>query len=61
MDAFRIVFAIILPPLAVFLETGRFGRDFWINLALTVLAWLPGVAHALWIVLRARRAAPAGA
>lgn len=45
-----IVGAVLLPPLGVFLERG-IGRDFWIAVALTCLAWLPGVAFALWTVL----------
>jgi uncharacterized membrane protein YqaE (UPF0057 family) len=42
--------AIVLPPLGVFLDRG-IGRDFWIAAGLTCLAWLPGVAFALWTVL----------
>ena len=45
-----IVGAVLLPPLGVFLDRG-IGRDFWIAVALTCLAWLPGVAFALWTVL----------
>jgi len=42
--------AVLLPPLGVFLDRGT-GRDFWIAAGLTCLAWLPGVAFALWTVL----------
>jgi uncharacterized membrane protein YqaE (UPF0057 family) len=45
-----IVGAVLLPPLGVFLDRGM-GRDFWITAGLTCLAWLPGVAYALWTVL----------
>jgi uncharacterized membrane protein YqaE (UPF0057 family) len=45
-----ILLAIFLPPLAAFLVVG-FGMHFWINLVLTLLGWLPGVAHALWLVI----------
>lgn len=45
-----IIVAILLPLLAVFLMSGL-GRDFWINLILTVLFWVPGVIHALCLVL----------
>jgi len=45
-----IIVAIFLPPLAVFLMSGL-GRDFWINLILTVLFWVPGVIHAIYLVL----------
>ncbi len=44
-----ILAAIFLPPLAVFMMVGL-GRDFWINLILTLLFWLPGVIHALYLV-----------
>jgi uncharacterized membrane protein YqaE (UPF0057 family) len=43
-----ILLALLLPPLAVFLIAGL-GRDFWINLILTLLGWLPGTVHALYL------------
>ena len=45
-----IIVAIFVPPLAVFLMVGL-GRDFWINLILTLLFWVPGVIHAIYLVL----------
>ena len=45
-----VILAIFLPPLAVFLIKGL-GRDFWINLILTLLFWLPGTAHAIYLIL----------
>jgi len=45
-----IILAILLPPLAVFLMSGL-GKDFWINLILTVLFWVPGVVHAIYLIL----------
>ncbi|MDT8760078.1 YqaE/Pmp3 family membrane protein [Sphingomonas psychrotolerans] len=60
MSAGRIVAAILLPPLGVYLARGP-GRDFLISCGLTVLAFLPGVAFALWTVLRDERRAPAAA
>jgi uncharacterized membrane protein YqaE (UPF0057 family) len=101
----KIILAIILPPVAVFLEVGearvlcffdvsgaglahrrekrlpfispspRFlflsllhppphptpptlskglGTQFWLNLLLTLLFWLPGVVHAIWLILADR-------
>jgi uncharacterized membrane protein YqaE (UPF0057 family) len=41
----RIVAAIFLPPLGVFLTVGL-GTDFWINLVLTCFFWFPGMIHA---------------
>jgi uncharacterized membrane protein YqaE (UPF0057 family) len=28
-----------------------FGKDFWINLILTVFFWVPGVVHAIFLVV----------
>ena len=44
-----IILAILLPPVAVFLVVGL-GTQFWINLILTLLLWLPGMIHALWVI-----------
>ena len=51
MDILRIIAAIILPPLGVFLEVGL-TKHFWINIVLTLLGYLPGIVHALYIILR---------
>lgn len=51
MDPIRLICAIFLPPLGVFLQVGL-GRDFWINLVLTFLGYLPGIIHAVWVILR---------
>jgi uncharacterized membrane protein YqaE (UPF0057 family) len=45
-----IVAAVLLPPLGVYLERGL-GSHFWIAAALTLLAYLPGVAFALYSIL----------
>ncbi|KAL6305415.1 hypothetical protein BKA93DRAFT_825105 [Sparassis latifolia] len=44
-------FAIILPPVGVFLERGC-GADFFINILLTILGYIPGIIHALYIILK---------
>lgn len=51
MSILTIIFAVILPPVGVALKVGV-GRDFVINFILTLLFWVPGVIHALWIVLK---------
>ena len=51
MDLLRIVAAILLPPLGVFLQVG-FGGHFWHNILLTLLGYLPGIIHAVWIIAR---------
>ena len=50
-DLIRIVIAILLPPLGVFLQVG-FGKDFWINILLTLLGYVPGLVHAIWIIAK---------
>jgi uncharacterized membrane protein YqaE (UPF0057 family) len=50
-DPIRIVFAVIFPPLGVFLQVG-FGKHFWINIILTILGYLPGIVHAVWVIAR---------
>lgn len=50
MDILRIILAILLPPLGVFLQVGL-TLHFWINLILTLLGWLPGVIHAIWVIV----------
>lgn len=50
-DAIRIVIAILLPPLGVFLQVGL-GQDFWLNILLTLLGYIPGLVHAVWIIAK---------
>jgi uncharacterized membrane protein YqaE (UPF0057 family) len=50
-DVLRIILAILLPPLGVFLQVG-FGLHFWLNILLTLLGYIPGIVHAIWIILR---------
>src|SRR5690606_29162371 len=49
MDILRILIAVLLPPLGVFLQVG-FGGAFWLNILLTLLGYLPGVIHAVYII-----------
>jgi uncharacterized membrane protein YqaE (UPF0057 family) len=46
-----VIFAIVLPPLAVALVDGLSG-PFWLDLLLTILFYLPGIIYALYRVLR---------
>ena len=50
-DICKIILAIILPPLGVFLERGC-GADLLINILLTILGYIPGIIHALYIILK---------
>ncbi len=49
MDILRIIVAILLPPLGVFLQVG-FGGQFWLNILLTLLGYVPGIIHAVYII-----------
>jgi uncharacterized membrane protein YqaE (UPF0057 family) len=51
MDIIKIIFAIILPPLGVFLEVGLTGA-FWLNILLTILGFIPGIIHAVWVITK---------
>lgn len=51
MDVIRIVVAILLPPLGVFLQAGL-GIHFWLNILLTLLGYIPGIIHAVWTIMR---------
>lgn len=44
-----IIISIFLPPLAVLLKKGL-GKDFLINLVLSLIFLVPGIIHALWVV-----------
>lgn len=50
-DGLRIALAVVLPPLSVFLEKGL-GVHFALNVVLTLLGYVAGAIHALWLLLR---------
>ncbi|TRW16749.1 YqaE/Pmp3 family membrane protein [Glacieibacterium frigidum] len=52
MPLLQIIVSILLPPLGVFLAKG-IGTDFWINVVLTLLGYIPGIVHAIWVVAKA--------
>jgi uncharacterized membrane protein YqaE (UPF0057 family) len=51
MDFIRIIIAILLPPLGVFLQVG-FGGAFWLNILLTLCGYIPGIVHAVYIIAK---------
>ena len=51
MDVIRILLAIILPPVGVFLQVGS-GLHFWLNILLTILGYVPGIIHSVWIIVK---------
>jgi len=50
-DPIKILCAILLPPLGVFFEVG-FKGHFWLNIVLTLLGYIPGIIHAIYVILR---------
>jgi uncharacterized membrane protein YqaE (UPF0057 family) len=51
MDILRIIAAIVLPPLGVFLQVG-IGKHFWLNILLTLFGYVPGIIHAVWVIIK---------
>ncbi len=51
MDVLRVLIAILLPPLGVFLQVG-IGLQFWLNILLTLLGYIPGIIHAVYIIVK---------
>lgn len=51
MEIVKIILAIVLPPLGVFLQVG-IGKHFWINIILTLLGYIPGIVHAVWVIAK---------
>lgn len=46
-----LILAFFLPPLGVVIKDGiKF--SFFINVILTLLGWIPGILHALYVILR---------
>lgn len=51
MDLLRVILSVLIPPLGVFLQVGL-GGQFWLNVLLTLLGYIPGLVHAIWIIAR---------
>lgn len=51
MDLLRIILSVLLPPLGVFLQVGL-GAQFWLNVLLTLLGYIPGLVHAIYVIAR---------
>jgi uncharacterized membrane protein YqaE (UPF0057 family) len=50
-DLCKIIFAVVLPPLGVFLERGC-NSDLFLNIIFTILGYIPGIIHALYIIFK---------
>jgi uncharacterized membrane protein YqaE (UPF0057 family) len=55
MKVLKIVLCIILPPVAAYMQV-KLTTQFWINIVLTLLMGIPGMIHALWLVLTDKKA-----
>jgi uncharacterized membrane protein YqaE (UPF0057 family) len=51
VDFWRIVVSILLPPLGVFWQVGL-TKHFWINILLTLIGYVPGLVHAVWVIAK---------
>ncbi len=49
MNYIRLLLAFILPPAAIYMQFG-IGKYFWINVVLTLLGFIPGVLHAVYMM-----------
>lgn len=48
LELIALIATILLPPLGVAIKKGL-GTDFWINLVLTLLFFIPGLIHAVYV------------
>lgn len=51
MDLIRIILSVLLPPVGVLMQVGLTGH-FFLNILLTLLGYIPGLIHAVWIIAR---------
>lgn len=49
MNYIRLLLAFIVPPAAVYIQFGV-GKHFWINCILTLLGFIPGMLHAVYVM-----------
>lgn len=50
-DIFKLIFAFFLPPLGVFVERGC-SSSLFINIILTILGYIPGIIHAVYVIMK---------
>lgn len=48
MNIIILIATILLPPLGVAMKHGL-DRDFWINLILTIIFFVPGLVHGIYV------------
>ena len=57
MDVIRILLSIIIPPIGVFMKVGL-GLHFWLSLVLTFFGYIPGLVHAVWVIVAQKEERP---
>jgi len=50
-NVLKVMLMVIMPPASVYLAVGM-KKAFWINLLLTLLGYVPGLIHAVFVVMR---------
>jgi len=55
MKVVKIILCIVLPPVAAYMQVGA-TKHLWINIILTLIMGIPGMIHALWLVLTNKKA-----
>lgn len=54
MSILNLILAVLLPPVGAFLQVVA-SKHFFINIILTILGFLPGVLHAVWLVVTQKK------
>ncbi|MGR3277380.1 YqaE/Pmp3 family membrane protein [Acaryochloris marina NIES-2412] len=49
MSLLNVILAIVLPPVSIFLNEG-IGATLLISILLTLVGWIPGSIHAVWVL-----------
>ncbi|BDX05338.1 YqaE/Pmp3 family membrane protein [Planctobacterium marinum] len=55
VSVLNLILAIILPPVGAFLQVGL-TLHFFLNIVLTLMGGIPGMIHAVWLVVSKRTA-----
>lgn len=52
MKLIEIIITVLIPPLGVAMRYGISGK-FWLNLVLTLIGFVPGLIHGLYVIIGA--------
>ena len=50
-NVLKVMLVVMMPPASVYLAVGM-KKAFWINVLLTLLGYVPGLIHAVFVVMR---------